>query len=308
MQGNSSSHNSAPLADTGASNTLQDEAGCSCSSCSVQLAFKYAKPYDQLTKAAKAIYGSVDAYSASIQRCYAREWRVLDACSSCSNVLSGYAFGQLYGCTPGSHARPCMLMELSQLGNANKLLAGADSPSAGLSVSTSGEFGGMSSLQAQRIVLQVAHGLEAVHAVPAVYCNLKPANLLLFGDPDKPTFKLADFTTSILPQDACCRADSYAVTDGWAAPEAWSPNITSAMDIWTLGVLLLWLRHGGKALWCTSSQLSAQPPCAELPGMDLDPIEQDFATCCLCLQPSERWPVTRLLQEHHYLSKEYQGG
>jgi serine/threonine protein kinase len=271
----------------------------------VQLAFKYTKPYDQLTKEVKASYGSVDAYSACIQRCYSKEWRILDACSSCSNVLDGYALGQLFS---KGHARPCMLLELSQLGSADKVLAPPETPAERMFVSVSGRSGSMATRQAQHVILQVAGGLAAVHTVPAIYGDPKPANMMLFGDAGNLTIKLTDFTTSLLLQDDNPAIDGCGISQAWAGPEVCDdvPKATPAMDVWTLGMLLLWLRLGDRVLNYTPAQLTAEPPGA--PVSQLAHIEQDFARCCLRMEPSERWPVTRLLQEHPYLSQQYEGG
>jgi hypothetical protein len=101
---------------------LQAAAGCtttsSCSSCTLQVAFKFARPFAQLAGADKAAYGNPDGYVDSMGRCYAKEWSIIEGCSSCVNVLSGFAVGELRN---GNHARPCMLFELSQLGDANIL-------------------------------------------------------------------------------------------------------------------------------------------------------------------------------------------
>lgn len=282
------------------SDALQSGAGCSCGGCSVQLAFKFAVPFEQLKKDTQAAYGSASAYATAMKRCCAKEFNILQACSSCSNVVSGYVLGELHGTT---HSRPCMLLELSQLGDAEGKLGFANMLKEHTFVSISGMSGSMQPLQAQRIILQVARGLEAVHAAGAVHCDLKPANLLLFGDAGSLECKITDLTTSVLLQDYDPRTDRVGATQGWAAPESWDthPAISSAMDIWGLGVLLLWLRGGFSVLSLTPSDLTAEVPCALIRA--LTPLEKNFAECCLRMQPSERWSATQLLQDHPYLNQ-----
>jgi serine/threonine protein kinase len=293
------------------------------------MAFKFTVPYEQLNLQNQALFDA-STYATAMKRGYAREFTILSACSSCSNVVSGYALGEL----PGSaHSQPCMLLQLSQVGDAKCMFepSGFKDTSKLSFVKISGMSGSMSALQAQRIILQVAQGLAAVHAVGGIYCDLKPANLLLFGDPHALEVKLTDFTSSILRTDYDPK--SVGMTKEWAAPECrdkfknkapeavkqgvqaaeqgasdTKPTVsegTELLDIWTLGMLLLWLRKGCQVLSCTAEQLIAEPSCALV--STLEPLEQDFLKCSLRMQRSERWPAKRLLDEHPYLSQHFSG-
>lgn len=72
------------------------------------------------------------------------------------------------------------------------------------------------------------------------------------------------------------------------------------MDIWGLGMMLLWLRCGSSVLSCTPSQLTGRTPCAQISS--LTAIEQNFLECCMCMQPAERWSAEQLLKDHPYFS------
>jgi serine/threonine protein kinase len=201
-----------------------------------------------------------------------------------------------------------MLLELSQLGDACAMLSTIPSSMRARTFSnTSGRSGTMLPRQAQRIIQQIAVGLAAVHAARAVHGDLKPANVLLFGDAGALDIKLTDFTSSILLQDTDPPADGFGATLGWAGPEVWdtNPSVNSAVDIWSLGIMLLWLRTGPAVLNLTPSQLTAEPACAQI--SHLQPTEQHFVRCCLCMQPSARWSAERLLKEYSYCSQQYQG-
>jgi serine/threonine protein kinase len=147
---------------------------------------------------------------------FAKECSILSACSYSSNVVSCYALGELSGSTHSEESLPCMLMELSQLGDAQNMFQPAYNFNPPINIS--GMAGTMSTLQAQHIIRQVARGLAAVHAVPAIFCDLKRANLLLFGDAGAPQVKLTDFTTSIT-EGYNPSADMIGISEGWASPE-----------------------------------------------------------------------------------------
>jgi serine/threonine protein kinase len=263
---------------------------CSCNRCNVQLGFKFARPFAQIEKADKRNYGSIDAYVSTLERCYAKEWDIIYACSTCSHVLSGYALGELHG---GSHVRPCMLMELSQLGDVTVL---KKPPSL-----SAPRVGSMSYEQALHIVRQVTIGLAALHDNSTIYCDLKPTNMLLFGDLDEPHIKLIDLTTSVCLKDEDADADGFTVTEGWVAPEAWGANAqtSSTIDVWILGVLLLWLRRGVSGVTCSTAQLTGTAPCAQISSLERS--EQKNLECCLCLERTKRWSAAQLL-DHPYLN------
>jgi serine/threonine protein kinase len=127
--------------------------------------------------------------------------------------------------------------------------------------------------------------------------------LLLFGDREAPQVKLIDFTTSMFMNNQDAGADGFSATEGWAPPEAWgdNPQISTAMDIWSLGMMLMWLQFGSGVLDCTPAQLTGTAPSAEISS--LTACEQNFMDCCMRMQPAERWSAEQLLEQHTYFNQ-----
>lgn len=89
-------------------------------------------------------------------------------------------------------------------------------------------------------LLNVAHGLQAVHAKGLIHRDIKPANILRAGDGSA---KIGDFG---LVSDRLVLG--YASDAGYTdhlAPEVWSMCQTSILtDVWALGMTIYRLLHG----------------------------------------------------------------
>jgi serine/threonine protein kinase len=103
----------------------------------------------------------------------------------------------------------------------------------------------------------VLNAIDFLHTSQIVHFDLKPGNIVLFSD----TWKLIDFESSfdlkINPPPTISNSTSILVTVEYAAPEVAkvmnaSPLIeiavTSAMDIWSLGMVGLFI-FTGCTLW-----------------------------------------------------------
>ena len=96
--------------------------------------------------------------------------------------------------------------------------------------------GPLEPLEAILLAAQVAEGLGAAHARGIIHRDIKPGNLLLSGD----LVKIADFGVARLADQApITRVGQALGTWSYMAPEqARGEEITPAVDIWSLGVVL----------------------------------------------------------------------
>jgi serine/threonine-protein kinase len=153
------------------------------------------------------------------------------------------------------------------------------------------------------LVAKVAHAVHYAHQRRLLHRDLKPANILLdeAGEPHVADFGLA------------ARLDAEGELTGgimggslpWMAPEAvrGDPTLTTAVDVWALGVVLYEVLTGRRPFPGTDRKevrraiLDTEPPSAR----DVNPrLDRDLdAVCRRCLQkdPDERYESAAALAE-----------
>lgn len=163
-------------------------------------------------------------------------------------------------------------------------------------------------------------GLRHVHDKGFVHCDLKPDNVLVFNVPSaeskgvvKYNLKLADFGLAKMSGGLKCggrREYKYRGTLLYSSPESVVVGIhDTAMDIWSLGCMVLEMLLGEGGLW--SNYIHVDDQClAEmiasyeddrlnllLPKFDhLSVNAKDFVRRCLAKNVEERWTAEELLK------------
>ncbi len=109
------------------------------------------------------------------------------------------------------------------------------------------EKGTLEPEEACLITAQVAHGLDAIHRARIVHRDVKPANVLLGGDPARPDVKLTDFGVARLAAEGMSEIGSTTLvgTPSYLAPEAINGAIPGPpADFYALGLMLYELLCG----------------------------------------------------------------
>ncbi|PRQ52749.1 putative mitogen-activated protein kinase kinase kinase STE-STE11 family [Rosa chinensis] len=151
---------------------------------------------------------------------------------------------------------------------------------------------------------QIAKGLEYLHSVGLVHCDIKGRNVLVGEEGPK----IADF--------GCARwADpaAEAVPIG-GTPMFMSPEVARGeeqgfpCDVWALGCTVIEMATGGSVPWPNAADpvtllyriaYSGESP--EIPSF-LSNQARDFLAKCFMRDPKERWTVTQLLK-HPFLEE-----
>jgi hypothetical protein len=116
--------------------------------------------------------------------------------------------------------------------------------------------------QRLKILFDAANGVKYLHDTGHLHLDLKPMNILIFGEGDNLMGKLTDFGLSLILQNNSKYYPLELVTITHRAPELMKGerNYTKAVDIWSLGIIFLEVLSGGKQIFSdfTKSKIRAE--------------------------------------------------
>lgn len=133
------------------------------------------------------------------------------------------------------------------------------------------------------LFLDVTEAVQYAHKNLVVHRDLKPGNILVTGEEDKPKIKLLDFGISqIMDESDSEQAISKAMTRAYASPEQLRGESTStSTDIYSLGIVLYQLITG-----CHPNEEFRSENCSS------KPMDKELNTICekaMHIDPSQRF-------------------
>ncbi|MEB3193085.1 MAG: bifunctional serine/threonine-protein kinase/formylglycine-generating enzyme family protein [Snowella sp.] len=147
------------------------------------------------------------------------------------------------------------------------------------------------------LVQHLADGLAYIHGQGIIHRDLKPANILRVGE----NWKLADFGIARSLQDGTSTYTNPSQQIGTIAympPESYGGRISSAWDLWSLGVMihdLLSNQHpfpSNIVPELIQMVLSQEPILSENLGSPF----REIVTGCLIKEPRDRWTAQQVLK------------
>jgi serine/threonine protein kinase len=142
--------------------------------------------------------------------------------------------------------------------------------------------------QIEDIANDIIDGLAYLHCEGIIHRDLKPTNILLFSEGEKLRAKITDFGIA-KRTDATAASTQLVGTLEYMAPEYFTTgNITSASDVWSIGVMLLEALTGSHPFGKTTQGLNNQQIINQILNKDISsgiqPLNapfKDMITRCL---------------------------
>jgi hypothetical protein len=153
--------------------------------------------------------------------------------------------------------------------------------------------------QAVALIAQVGNGLDAIHAAGLVHRDVKPANVLLHGEPGSEHAYITDFgvARNVATESGLTQTGRFVGTLDYVAPEQISGEpIDARVDVYALGCLLFKLLTGevpfpreGEAARLYA-HLNDPPPAASLYEPSVSMALDDVIARAMSKPPGDRYP------------------
>jgi hypothetical protein len=149
------------------------------------------------------------------------------------------------------------------------------------------------------LIAQVGNGLDAIHAAGLIHRDVKPANVLLSGDPGAEHAYITDFgvARNVATQSGLTQTGRFVGTLDYVAPEQISGEpIDARVDVYALGCLLFKLLTGevpfpreGEAARLYA-HLNDPPPAPSLYATAVPMALDDVVVRAMSKSPDDRYP------------------
>ncbi|WP_017293543.1 protein kinase domain-containing protein [Geminocystis herdmanii] len=149
--------------------------------------------------------------------------------------------------------------------------------------------------EVKQLVLDIAKGLDYLHSQKPVivHRDLKPGNILRVGD----KWKISDFGLVRSVQNNSTKTTTLMGSMGYAPPEAYEGKISSAWDIWSLGVVIYEALTGELPFNSeTPLALMQEVVNKEVNVSKIPQFWQNIIECCLNKENNNRFTINHLLE------------
>ena len=153
--------------------------------------------------------------------------------------------------------------------------------------------------EAVELIAQVADGLDAIHAAGLVHRDVKPANVLLSGEPGAEHAYITDFgvARNVATESGLTQTGRFVGTLDYVAPEQISgESVDARVDVYALGCLLFKLLTGevpfpreGEAARLYA-HLNDPPPAPSLYATAVPRALDDVVARAMAKSPGDRYP------------------
>jgi len=151
-----------------------------------------------------------------------------------------------------------------------------------------------------QIIKGISEGLHYLHGLRIVHLDLKPANILL---DDNMVPKIADFGISRCfdQEQSWAIATKLVGTPGYLAPESYTRKITTKLDMYSLGVIIIEILTGQKGYSSVENVLESWRNRLKTSSA-IDTVLEQIRVCfeisidCMDFNPEKR-PTTRRIIE-----------
>jgi serine/threonine protein kinase len=153
--------------------------------------------------------------------------------------------------------------------------------------------------EAAELIAQIGNGLDAIHAVGLVHRDVKPANVLLSGEPGAEHAYITDFgvARNVATESGLTQTGRFVGTLDYVAPEQISGGpVDARVDVYALGCLLFKLLTGevpfpreGEAARLYA-HLHDPPPAPSLYAPEVPMALDDVVIRAMSKDPDDRYP------------------
>ncbi|XP_043724575.1 calcium and calcium/calmodulin-dependent serine/threonine-protein kinase-like [Telopea speciosissima] len=154
---------------------------------------------------------------------------------------------------------------------------------------------------AAAVIQQIANGLSALHRANIVHRDLKPENCLFLNSSENSPLKIMDFGLSSVDDFTDPIVGLFGSID-YVSPETLSQQrISSATDMWSLGVIMYILLSGYPPFYCKSNRLkqrlilTGEFSFDEYSWKNISPSAKQLISSLLVVDPSRRPTAQELL-------------
>jgi serine/threonine-protein kinase len=154
-------------------------------------------------------------------------------------------------------------------------------------------------------LIQAAEALFAAHEMGIVHRDVKPDNIYVVGEPDKPSgIRILDFGLSRLFQSQLTATGTVIGTPGYMAPEqVVADPVDQRSDIYGLGMVMYRMFtgclpfEGGDDVVILAKQLLKRPPRPAHFADDIDPRIERVIMTTIRKRPEERYPSMKIFAD-----------